>query len=121
MNNIEYCVTSYQNLSFTATLTTVSWCVYNFLLNEDVSLVGFQKFQAHHENLYPMLTICIINPILNKKLKEYKANLNTSSYQSFLKGDIWDPALNDIDYNNVTIDLVDYFLYLRRILCDLDL
>ena len=111
MNNIEYWVKSYQILCFTATLTTVSWCVYNFLLNEDVSLVGFQKFQANYENLYPMLTICIINPILNKKLKEYGMNSNTSSYQSFLKGDIWDPALNDIDYNNVTIDLVDYFLY----------
>ena len=37
-------------------------------------------------------------------------DINISSYRSFLKGDIWDERMLDVDYDNVTVDFSDNLL-----------
>ena len=107
---MEWLILPYKLLCFTVTIGTISWCLYNFVLNEDVSSIQFKEFQSQPEHVYPSVSFCVINPLLDEKLKEYGTDITVKSYQSFLKGLDWDDKMDAIDYDNVTLDLNDYIL-----------
>ena len=86
-------------------------CVYQYFLNENISLVEYQSFQEHGQSGYPSLSFCVVNPFLEEELRKYGVGINTSSYINFLKGSLWDQRMANIDYDNVTISLNDFLDY----------
>ena len=78
-------------------------CIYIFLLNEDVSIVQYQPFHAQKGNIYPSITLCIVNPFLEDELKKYGDGINTTSYSNFLAGEHWDERMLKIRYEGVTV------------------
>ena len=65
---------------------------------------------------YPSVSICLEDPFVEKELKKVDQNfsfpLNKKSYLKFLKGESFDENLiNEIEYDNVTINLNEYILY----------
>ena len=92
------------------TIALTGWCLYKYILDEDVSLVAFAKFNDDKQSLYPALTMCFWNPFYNKKLKEFGSGINTSTYSNFIQGNYWDNRMLSIDYDDVTVSLEDYMI-----------
>ena len=87
-----------------------SWCIITYLLDRDTCLVDLKLYNENPNHVYPSISILIINPFLDERLKAYGADINAISYSKFLAGQHWDERMLNIDYDNVTIDLNDYFI-----------
>ena len=71
------------NMSFTfhilcalAAFSMIVYCSYRFLLNEDVTEIGYKPMKDN----YPDLTLCFYPPFLEHKLKAYGEDLKTWQY-----------------------------------------
>lgn len=86
----------------------IFWC-YKFVIeDEDLCLVDYTTVEQTEDNELPVVSMCIKNPFLDINLLQINPNINSSLYLRYLKGEIVDQRLADIDYSNVTIDLSNY-------------
>ena len=96
-------------LCVAATIALIVHCFHQYMLNQDLCVVDFKKFNGdkvnHQYGTYPSVSICIDNPLLEKRLnsKKYGKNVNVDNYRQFLAGSYWDQKMLEIDYDNVTI------------------
>ena len=82
-----------------------------YLANEDLTLVQVSKYHSNEYSMYPSHTICIINPFLDDRFDIFNDDwINKFTYVKFLSGEFWDDRMLDIDYDNVTVSLVDNLL-----------
>lgn len=95
-------------LAIFVTIGLTGWCLYKYILDEDVSSVEFVSFNDDEQQLYPALTISFWNPFSNEKLKTYGSGINTTTYSRFIQGIYWDDRMTSIDYDDVTVSLEDY-------------
>ena len=92
------------------TLMIVSYCVYRYKGDDDVSRVSFELFHENTEYLYPATTLCIYNPFVGHKLEGYGSGINITTYSKFLQGKYNDSRMLRIPYDNVTLSLEDVFV-----------
>ena len=87
---------------------TLMW-LYRFSLDEDSVQIDFKQldFQAGY---YPMLSFCLIDPFIESRLKEYNATLTVETYIEFLEGLISFNEMTKIDFDDITLDLKDFYL-----------
>lgn len=97
-------------LCISAALCLSIWCIYNYSLDEDLTRIDFKRFNEQKDDIYPSISVCLCNPYISKKLKKYGNDITPSKYIKFLQGDMWQQEMLDIDYEDVTIDIKDYFL-----------
>ena len=91
-----------------ATLVLGIQSLNKYLLDENSTRVNHIKFNHDNVgNIYPSVTLCVLNPFLEKELKRYREDINITTYFKFLKGKIWDREMMDIDYDRVTVSLTD--------------
>ena len=91
-----------------ATVVLSTKCIYEYFLNENISLVEYQSFQEFGRSGYPSISMCILNPFVKEKLQKHGPGINISSYVMFLNGSLSDESLAAIDYDEVTISLNDF-------------
>ena len=91
-------------------VATALWCILTFSENHDICLVDLKEYNEDPNNVYPSISIVIINPFIDEKLRGYGEGINSTYYSKFLGGEYWDERMLEIDYDNVTIDLNTYFL-----------
>ena len=92
------------------TLMIVSYCVYRYKSDDDVSRVSFELFHDNTDYSYPATTLCIYNPFVGHKLERYGAGVNITTYSKFLQGKYNDSRMLGIPYDNVTLSVKDVFL-----------
>ena len=97
-------------LCFVCTFCMISFWCYKFSKDEDLCLVGYANFRENDFEALPVLSMCIRNPVIDRKLREINANINASSYLNFLKGELYDKEMANIDYSNVSITLLDHHI-----------
>ena len=90
------------------TISLVSYWTYVYTLDDDLCIVDYKKYFENEFDEFPVLSICLKNPISEEKLKLQIPELTTERYIDFLKGDIFDKELAKIDYEKVTIDIARY-------------
>ena len=97
------------------------YCSWKFIQDESTSLVDFQTYHNTEEDIYPSITLCLIQNdesnalYIPEKLKnEYNID-NATKYASFLRGDYWENNFTKVDYDDVTINLRDFVktVYIR--------
>ena len=93
-----------------ATLGFTIFCIHQYALDEDVARIEFQEFNSNEDNIYPSVTVCFPNPLIEEKLKQYGNGINVSSYTNFLVGELWDERMASIDYDDVSVDIEKYLL-----------
>ena len=81
------------------------WC-YKFGLDEDISVVHYDKFYQSSDDVHPTISLCLKNPFLKHRFDEYETN--ETSYVSFLRGEIFSKELVGINYSYVTINIFNY-------------
>ena len=106
---------SFHFLCLTCTIAISAYCAYKFYLNEDNSVVEFNKFNGNENNIYPSLSLCFYGDgMFNQKwisqnhISEEISNATfskTKYYEKFLLGEIWIKEFLNITYDNVTPDL----------------
>ena len=117
--------TLFHILCIIALLGATSYCIYKYILDEDVSNITYQQFGAREEDKYPTISFCFYDDIIfdGKKMQsamntESKAT-NTdelaneyesliSRYKKSLTGENLKDAIKHIAYENATIDIRDY-------------
>ena len=90
----------------TLTLGMVTFWVYKFGLNQDLTTVDFKHFYDSQEDVFPSLSMCFHNPFLASEGKENQ-EINQSKVQNYLSGEEKFEVL-DVDYQNITFELTDY-------------
>ena len=101
-----------------ATSSIVIYCIHNYMLDESTSLVNFQTFGKRAAlEIYPTISLCLCGKgfIDENKLKEDGITEYGVDYRSFLRGDIWDPKMAEIDYDEYTLDIG---IYVKRIVIE---
>ena len=104
-----------------ATIVTTCWCVYIFYQDNDVCLVDFKQYNEEKEYIYPSFSLIFVNPFIEGRLNNYGDGINTSTYSQFLEGKYWDERMFNISYDDVTINMDDYFLGYDIMLANLTL
>ena len=94
------------------------WCIYKYMKNDDVSLVNYKRYHSDKNSIYPSLTLCFNNPFINDKLQSFGDGVNITTYSKFLKGLYWDKKMNQIDYDNVTIDIENYIIEIKVVVAN---
>lgn len=90
---------------------TISFCgfwIYKYTLNEDLCSVEFKSYYEKEEDVFPMLSICLLNPFSDLKLRNHGFDVDQSSYLNFLKGEQFNSTWLDIDYQSVIKNISDY-------------
>ena len=110
---------------FVAAMYFFGSCIQEYVLNEDTSTVRFKSFHSDENSLYPSLTLCFgdfWNFDFNSKdyddpdpdfdyAKEEKFKDAFKQYLSGCEGYsecTWNKSFENIDYDNVSINLMDY-------------
>ena len=105
--NVRCCLK--YTFAFLCAVTTffmvVYWC-YKYSLNNDLSVVFYGDFDKNEENIRPTVSMCLQNPFVTDRLDEY--GVNESSYLAFLEGKDFSKEMLNVDFHQVTIDIVDY-------------
>ena len=84
-----------------AAISLTSYWVYVFTLNEDLCRVDYKKYYEREQDVFPVLSLCLDNPISSMKLKRLDKRVNVSTYLKFLKGNVYDQSLPLINYSSV--------------------
>ena len=104
-----------------ATICFTTYCLQQYFLNEDTSLVHFRKDHKRLVDIYPAVSLCFSNylspSVFNNDLGKMM------DYKRFLIGIKSDDEYAKLDYDNITMDLNDYVLdaFLVKQLEDSDL
>ena len=82
--------------------------------DRDIGVVDYKSFEEANEVEFPIPYICFADPFIKKKLTEIDPDINETTYIEYLKGERFDPSFQNVDYQNVTLNLNDYFLSARE-------
>ena len=104
-----------------AAVSLTCWCVYIFSQDNDVCLVDFKQYNEEKEYIYPSFSLIFINPFIEEKLRQHGDGINTTTYSQFLEGKYWDERMLNISYDDVTINIADYFVGYDIMLANLTL
>ena len=107
LNYGEYFRYAFFSTCLIATIAMNVLCVREYLKNDDIAEIDFKTFNSDDDLIYPSVSVCIINPFIQKNLNNYGKGIDAPSYRKFLLGDYWDPRMLYIDYDNVTVPLID--------------
>ena len=87
---------------------TVLWLL-RFSLDEDSVKIDLKPFNFP-EGQYLMQSFCLVDPFIESRLKEYNDTLTGEMYREALRGDRFYPEIEKVDFDNVTLNLADFFL-----------
>ena len=91
----------------------IYWVHKSVFEDEDLCLVDYKPFEKSKDVVFPILSMCFLNPFIDSKLKEINPSITVTSYYQYLKGEKFDEMFYGIDYKNVTLSLSDYYLFTR--------
>lgn len=92
-----------------AFVMTIYGC-YKYWKDENLCVVDYKHFENSREEVYPILSLCFSNIIIEHKLKEYNHTFNVDKYIEYLKGDAYYDGMETVDFENVTLQLHDFVL-----------
>ena len=106
----QYVCYFYYTMCVFLTVAMTMYGVQIYLLDKDVSAIGFKTFNLQEDYIYPAITFCFEPQFSKHAFEKIGKELNTSIYKDFLDGFIWQHKLLGIDYDNVTIKIHDNIL-----------
>ena len=96
--NFDFCFTF---LCILITTGLVCWCIYEFSLDEDETMVSFKGFHDTKFDVQPLVSMCISDPYETTELKKYNAKITSNDYSDFLGGIVWNADMLNINYSSV--------------------
>ena len=81
---------------------------YKYSLDEDLCQIDYKEFGDGSDVPYPTMSMCFSGPFLKQKMQGF--GTSSSSYTNFLTGDTEDVNATFIEYDKITINLLDYYI-----------
>ena len=100
----------FQALCHISAISLVIFCVHKFIQDEDLTEISFKRFLDDEESIYPEISLCLSEPYRKENLKALGDGINSSAYNDFLHGELWDDRMLDINYHKVTLDIKEYLI-----------
>ena len=101
----------YNSFCVISVVSLILWCIYLFALDEDLARINIKKFNSDKYSLYTSVSLVFYNPYVYEKFEKYNdKNITPVNYKLYLQGELWTENISSIDYNDVAIDMGDYFL-----------
>ena len=95
-----------------ATILLTSYCLYQYIRDDDVSLISFKKYHKDRDSIYPAVSLCF-SDYLNRTL--FKNVSNEEEYKDFLRGNIRDDGrLSIIHYDDAVIKIDQFILEIAQ-------
>ena len=102
----------FKGLCLVITLGTICYWLNEYAIkDDDLSWVHYEEVRSLDQNELPIVSICFNSPFSDQRIKEIDSSIDSSMYFSYLKGDVNDERFKRIDYNNVTLQVSDIFLF----------
>jgi hypothetical protein len=79
-------------------------------LDEDLSQINVRKFGDSEDIFYPSVSLLFGAPFVYEKIQKYGNGITSTTYQQFLLGEFWEKTFADVDYEEVSVDINDYFV-----------
>ena len=90
----------------------IGYWFYKFKVEDrDIGVVDYESLEISDYNLFPVVSFCFSDIFLPDAFPSNDSKIDKSQYLSYLNGELYDEAYENINYWNVTFDLEDYFLY----------
>ena len=96
------------------------WIIVGFMIgywfykyeveDRDIGIVDYIPLEDANDIEFPMVTLCLVQPFIEKAMKEIDVNVNSTVYQEYLKGNIFEERLYRIDFDKVTMNISNYFI-----------
>ena len=100
----------YYIICISGTIAMTSYCLLQYLQNEDVSVVNFNTFNAEKDFVYPAITLCFKTNFIERALHDSTVGIKEDDYINFLNGEHWQDDMLNIDFDRVTTKIEDYLL-----------
>ena len=96
------------------------WIIVGFMIaywfykyeveDRDIGIVDYIPLEDANDIEFPMATLCLVQPFIEEAMKEIDINVNSTVYQEYLKGNVFEERLYRIDYDKVTLNISNYFI-----------
>ena len=96
-------------------------CISRYCEQADNSTVDYQWYHQHEKDIYPTISACFSGSSVvfsEEKIKLLDSSLDGKLYTKFLEGKYWDDKMSEIEYDKVSIMLLDYLDLIRIVLQD---
>ena len=111
---------SFTKICSIAVAFMIGYWIYKYKVEDrDVGIVDYLALKTANHIEMPVASFCFKDPFINENLKNFNkdiwsTDINRDSYLEYLMGNIFDAKFEVVDYKNVTIELGDYFLYVKE-------
>ena len=101
---------SFSLCCFVTVIFMIVYWYYKYAVEDrDIGVVDYVSFQEATEIEYPIVSLCFYNPFLLHKIKYINPYIDETKYLQFLKGNIMGKVFEEIDYQNISLNIDDYF------------
>lgn len=90
-----------------STIISIIYCVYQYALNEDSSVISFKKYHETENDIYPAITLCFSDYV---KSNLFKNASEESRYKAFLGGKYWDDKFHEMKFEHSVKMIIDYLI-----------
>ena len=92
-----------------ATISMVSFWVFKFQKNDDLSVIEYKHISNIKEMINPEFNVCFKRPFLSDKLGEINTDISFDHHSEYIEGKLnFDDRHKHIDFNNVTLELFEH-------------
>ena len=101
MSSIEgkYIHRAFHAICILGTIALISWCIYMYALDEDMTVIHFEKFHTDPDYIYPSISLCASDIFYEHELQKF--GVKQTIYESFLRGDYYEEGIQNIPYEDV--------------------
>ena len=107
MNCLKHC---FSIACFSTALGMTIYWIYKFWKDEDLAQFDLKPFSSFPQGKYPMMSFCFVNPFSTSSLRRYDTKLTKKKYREILRGKLFYEDLENIPYDDVTLNLADFYL-----------
>ena len=96
-------------------------CIHRYNQQKDNSIVDYQWYHEQEKDIYPTISICLYGVHIvfsSARLEKIDHRFNGKLYSQFLQGVYWNDAMINVDYDDVTINFLDYLSDIKIVLTD---
>ena len=91
-----------------ATLALIGRGLYDYLLDNDASVVETRSFFQTEDDKFPTISLCFEQHFDDKLFTQYNENIKGSDYKNYLLGKYFEERFNSINYDSVTTNLSEH-------------
>ena len=110
-NEPNYVYRVFHAICILGTIALIIWCIYMYALDEDMTVIEFEKFHTEPDYIYPSISLCNSDIFYERELKKF--GINQTLYERYLRGEYFEEGISNIPYEDVSYNPADKLLGIK--------